>query len=90
MAVKGAVAKQAIFDKLKEIYPDAFTCAGGKEFRIPYVENGEQVEIKVALTCAKENVGAGVTSGSTVGENPAMPSKKEQEDLKNLMARLGL
>ena len=90
MAVKGAIAKQEILDKIKEIFPDSFVCANGKEFRIPYIENNEPIEIKVTLTCAKENVGGDFTSGITVSENSAMPSKKEQEDLKNLMARLGL
>ncbi len=54
--VKGQIAKEEIKKKILEVFEGSFTY--DKEIRIPVVENGETVEIKVALTCAKVNVGA--------------------------------
>lgn len=54
--MKGAESKEKIFTKLKEVFPQAFF-VGAKEFRIPMIEDGAPVEIKVALTAAKDVVG---------------------------------
>lgn len=53
---KGAESKTKVFEQLQKMFPDSFW-NGPKEFRIPMEENGERVELKVTLTCAKENVG---------------------------------
>lgn len=63
MAAKGTQSKEAIYKALEMLFPNAFW--NGKEFRIPCQENGEVVEIKCALTAAKECVGAG--SEGTLG-----------------------
>ena len=52
---RGAQSKTAIFNKLMEVYPDAFFEDEGKILRIPLNEDGELVEIKVTLTAAKNN-----------------------------------
>lgn len=92
---KGAESKAKLIEKLKEIYPDAFEY--GKEFRIPFEEDGQRVEIKVALTCAKSNVGGeGVSEVSVVESNtpvdvvPAAPTEEEKANIAALMDRLGL
>ena len=92
---KGAESKAKLIEKLKEIYPDAFEY--GKEFRIPFEEDGQRVEIKVALTCAKSNVsGEGVSEVSGVESNtpvdvvPAAPTEEEKANIAALMDRLGL
>ena len=94
---KGAESKAKLIEKLKEIYPDAFEY--GKEFRIPMMEDGQRVEIKVALTCAKTNVGgndASVESGVQTldfsNETPTNiePSAEEKQNIAELMSRLGL
>lgn len=53
---KGAVAKSEIFEKMLEAFEGSFMYNSGKELRIPWDEGGNEVQIKVALTCAKENV----------------------------------
>lgn len=93
MAVKGAVSKQAVTDKIMEMFPGAFVY--GKELRIPMEEDGQRVEIKVALTCAKVNVGDG-----EVGEGPTsvptntpaatVPTEEEKQNIANLMNVLGI
>lgn len=102
---KGAVAKEQIFQKMLEMFNGSFMYNGGKELRIPWDENGEEVQIKVALTCAKENVypdnapreiAAAPSQGPVIGslaetkpEN-VEPTEEEKKNLEDLMAALGL
>ena len=53
MASRGAEEKQIVIDKIKEVFPEAFEY--DKTIRIPIGD----VQIKVALTCAKDNVEPG-------------------------------
>ena len=53
MASRGAEEKQIVIDKIKEVFPEAFEY--DKVIRIPIGD----VQIKVALTCAKDNVESG-------------------------------
>ena len=50
---RGAEEKQIIIDKIKEVFPEAFEY--DKTIRIPVCD----VQIKVALTAAKDNVEPG-------------------------------
>ena len=97
---KGAASKEAIFNKLMEIYNDAFM-VDSKTLRIPMVEDGEVIEIKVALTAAKDILGGGnATNVSAPAEGfpdpgkkmstPAFtePTEEEKETLKNLLDSL--
>lgn len=92
---KGASSKQKVIDKIMEMYPDAFIY--GKELRIPMEEDGMRVEIKVALTCAKTNVGGDGASEESQGEvsapvnvPAAAPTEQEKQNIADLMSRLGL
>lgn len=71
---KGAVSKQVITDKLLSTFPGSFLYNGGKEIRIPMIEDGAEVQIKVALTCAKVNVesGADVVLPGAVSSTPTV------------------
>ena len=92
---KGAIAKGEVIAKIKEVFPEAFEY--GKELRIPLEEDGQRVEIKVALTCAKTNVGGDgasvesqVESNVAVNVPAAVPSEEEKQNISDLMSRLGL
>lgn len=104
MAAKGSIAKENIIQAILETFPGSFRY--DKEIRIPMMENGEPLQIKVTLTAAKNMVDIGgdtaipgdFTSSATpaslkqdavMGE-PAVPTEKEKENVKNLMAMLGL
>ena len=97
MAARGAEAKQIITNKILQTFEGAFIYAG-KEIRVPLQENGERVEIKVTLTCAKENVGGNSafaepqseTSQSAQASVPAAPTEQEKANIADLMSRLGL
>lgn len=54
---RGAAAKEEIVNRLLSTFEGAFKF--DKEIRIPMMENGEEVQIKVTLTCAKVNVDRG-------------------------------
>lgn len=57
MAAKGSILKEEIMQKILESFPGSFKY--DKEIRIPGVENGESLQIKITLTCAKTNVEPG-------------------------------
>jgi hypothetical protein len=66
MAARGAIAKENIATAILETFPGSFKY--DKEIRIPMMENGEQIQIKVTLTAAKTNV--------DVGGDVAMPGEQ--------------
>lgn len=97
---RGAESKTSVTNKILEMFEGAFVY--GKEIRIPMTENGERVEIKVALTCAKTNVG-GDTEPSAFAEQPATapktipvfttltaPTEEEKQNIQDLMNKLGI
>lgn len=65
---RGALAKESVMKKILETFDGAFQY--DKEVRIPVLENGDLVQIKVALTCAKTNVELGADN-ATPGDFPA-------------------
>ena len=94
----GAFSKKIVTDKILSTFEGSFIYNDGKEIRIPVIENGERVEIKITLTCAKTNVGgadACPTSPSSEEvsdtEQPiAAPTEEEKKKVSNLLATLGL
>ena len=101
MAVRGSIAKEEIIQKIMETFPGSFI--NGKELRIPWNEGAEVLQIKVALTAAKENIEnpneiktpntvinfPTATPAVEVPINP-QPSAEEKENLRLLMNKLGL
>ena len=57
MAAKGALAKEEIMNKILEVFPGSFKYE--KEIRVPMMENGEMLQIKITLTAAKNMVDNG-------------------------------
>lgn len=57
MAAKGTESKEKVMQNILAAFPGAFKY--DKEIRIPMVENGEPLQIKVTLTAAKNMVAAG-------------------------------
>ena len=100
MAAKGAEAKLEITNKILELFPGSFKY--DKEIRIPVIENGEEVQIKVSLTAAKVNVerDGGVldftkkteTTAQTTSAAPQSfePTEEEKNIVNDLLSKLGL
>ena len=88
---KGAESKVTITQKLLEMFPGSFVY--DKEIRIPMQENGETVQIKCVLTCAKTNVDAGgpqptATPSADLGNLEITP--EEKTEVEQLISKLGL
>lgn len=89
MALKGSIAKEEVAKKILETFTGSFKY--DKEIRIPMMENGELVQLKCTLTCAKVNVepngdvaipGAGSTEinfGSTPIEEKIVEATEEEK-----------
>ena len=103
MAAKGAILKGEVAEKIIAAFPGSFLYNDGKEIRINWTENGEPLQIKVTLTCAKVAVEsdrlefndspavAATTSNTTTTEKiPQEPSQEEKERLATLLQNLGL
>ena len=102
---KGASSKEYVFKKILETFPGSFM-QDEKICRIPCVEDGATVEIKVTLTAAKDILGAGaaLTDPKTLGEfdwsadastsaeaaAAAEPTDEEKQNIRRMMAALGL
>lgn len=67
---KGAESKNKITQKILETFAGSFI--NDKEIRIPMIEDGAEVQIKVVLTCAKTNVNPG-DDVALPGENVSSP-----------------
>ena len=95
---RGAEAKEYIGQKIIETFAGAFPY--DKEIRIPYLEDGNRVEIKITMTCAKTNVGEGAPgdgAGPVATPAPAAvenkitePTQEEKDNIAFLMNKLGL
>jgi hypothetical protein len=96
---RGSESKEIIKNKILELFPGSFVCNDGREIRIPMQEAGEQIEIKVALTAAKTNIGgiAATESNEINFENAGagqsasslMPTAEEKQEVEELCRKLG-
>ena len=53
---RGAQAKAELTEKILEMFQGSFL--DDKTIRVPWTENGEQLELKITLTCAKDVIGS--------------------------------
>jgi len=105
MAARGSILKQDVAKKILMTFPNSFLYNDGKEIRINGIENGENLQIKVTLTCAKVAVEGGddtilpgektaaTADAKPVGTNekiPQEPTAEEKERLTTLLNKLGL
>lgn len=105
MAAKGSILKQEIAKKILETFPGSFLYNDGKEIRINGTENGEILQIKISMTCAKVAVEGGddnalpgektvatadVKPAGTNEKVPQEPTAEEKERLTTLLNKLGL
>ena len=90
MAVKGSAAKAEITNRILNTFNGSFLYNDGKEIRVPIVENGETIQIKITLTCAKVAVEAGsdVAIPATAKENKTDPISEMTNDEKNEVSDL--
>lgn len=103
MAVRGTNSKEMVTKRILETFEGAFL--NDKEIRIPLMEDGELIQLKCVLTCAKTNVepnGGDVIPGevnfaqaSTTTPAPAStlqtiePTQEEKDNVERLAKVLG-
>lgn len=95
---RGQNSKQDATQKILQLFPGSFVYE--KEIRLPYTEEGEAIQLKCVLTCAKTNVGEnediaipGETKETvnTTQENTNIePTQEEKDNVKNLLESFGL
>jgi hypothetical protein len=93
---RGTESKEIITRKILETFENSFKY--DKEIRIPIVENGELIQIKVTLTAAKVNVENGGDTAVPVAGNAStvnssdnlMITEQEKEDTMKLLQSLNL
>lgn len=97
---RGAASKEVVMNKILSTFDGAFKY--DKEIRIPMIENGEVIQVKVTLTAAKTNVepggenavpGATKTVAATTApktELPSEPTEEEKKNIKELIEKLGI
>lgn len=94
MAARGSQAKAEITQKILEQFQGSFVY--DKEIRIPILENGEVIQIKVALTAAKVNVENGSDTAVPANAPAAVPAsstsitEEEKREVADLLASLDL
>lgn len=88
MAARGTIAKQTLTQAILDNFAGSFI--DDKVIRVPLDDGGEVVEIKVALTCAKDVIGGGqaaevATPAETAQvDNDPMPNESEIQSIKKL------
>lgn len=97
---RGQASKQSVEAVLLQTFPGAFKY--DKEIRVPMIEDGAEIQIKITLTAAKTNVECGgdvALPGATIAEGPSVvsnvgqeiaPTEDEKQRVKDLMESLNL
>lgn len=103
---RGAEAKAYVAQKLAEVFGADYIGEVDKKYYVWSVENGEKVQVALAMTCPKTPVGTAVVSTgsrdggmdfenmtvSTVatGFQPAEITETEKKNIADLMTKLNL
>ena len=98
---KGTLAKEAVAKKLAEAFGSDYIGEYDKKWYVWSTENGEKIQIAIAMTCPKTPVGAiSATPAIDAGGdfdfenmNTASPVEitvDEKKNIEDLMNRLGL
>lgn len=93
MAARGTSSKNIIVNKIMSVFPSSFLTDNGKTLRIPLIEDGEPIEIKVTFTAAKDILQSAPIVEEEEDEVPWYtaadePSAQEKDYLAKLLASL--
>lgn len=92
---RGSLAKTLIGTGILQVFPGSFIDSDQKTIRIPTSVEGEPLEIKITMTCAKDVIGNGGQASSIATTKQAVPQDREMTDeeikeVKAIIQRLGL
>lgn len=93
---RGDVAKAYVGNKLQKVFGEDYIGCIDRKYYVWANDGGEKVQIAISMTCPKTPVSTGSVPKSNTGidfsepDKPAEISEKEQQDILNLMKKLGL
>ena len=101
---RGSQFKKEILNKMLEIFPNSFLYNDEKELRICGQEDGEEIQLKCVLTCAKVNVepngdvaipgevsaDINFEDSKSIEQKVVEPTQEEKDNVKKLMETFGL
>lgn len=99
MAIRGTIAKQEVIDKILETFPNAFV--HDKTIRIPTMEDGQEIQVKLTLTAAKDLVTPNADKAipaaapapkqpaSTVSADTIQPTPEEKANVERFLKSIG-
>ena len=93
MAARGTLAKEKVGKKLQEAFGENYIGIKNDKHYVWANDGVEKVQIAISLTCPKTGIDGGsaiITSGGRDFSEPAQISEKEQQDILDLMKKLGL
>lgn len=99
---RGQISKTKATEAILKAFPGSFTY--DKEIRIPFIEDGETIQLKCVLTCAKVNVeqngdvaipgevsaDINFEDGKPIEQKIIEPTQEEKENVRKLMETFGL
>ena len=99
---RGQISKTKATEVILKAFPGSFTY--DKEIRIPFIEDGETIQLKCVLTCAKVNVeqngdvaipgevstDINFEDGKPIEQKIIEPTQEEKENVRKLMETFGL
>jgi hypothetical protein len=93
--MRGQLSKDNITKAILQIFSGSFVEPSGKIIRIPTTCEGENIEIKIQLTAAKDILGGGQTVVSSTEAKEYTPQDRELTEaeiaeIKDLITELGL
>lgn len=101
---RGGQFKKEILNKMLEVFPNSFLYNDEKELRICGQEDGEEIQLKCVLTCAKVNVepngdiaipgeistNINFEDSKPIEQKVVEPTQEEKDNVKKLMETFGL
>ena len=97
---KGTIAKSNVVDKIKSVFGNDYIGEVGGKYYVWSAENGEKIQIAIALTCPKTpvDIKSTIQSGPAEfgGAGPGFPkpaatiSQQELKNISDLMTAVGL
>ena len=99
---RGQISKTKATEVILKAFPGSFTY--DKEIRIPFIEDGETIQLKCVLTCAKVNVeqngdvaipgevsaDINFEDSKSIEQKIIEPTQEEKENVRKLMETFGL
>ena len=97
MAIKGAIAKEAVIKKIAAAFGEDYLGEQDKKIYVQAYEGGEKIQVAISLTCPKNPIG-GMNfemipiekSNGTVIAETAEITQTEKDKIDELMKMLGI